>query len=104
MIARGRRRDAVDLAMFRLMRLVLDDAWSAPSAAAQLRELVPDQTVLRRTRARVSSALADRASTVAERAVATLDLAVGLCEAEPPGTTALPGGAAMGEQVLRWRR
>ena len=78
MIARGGRRDAVDAAMVRLVRLVLDDAWSAPWAAAQLREQVPDRAVLRRARARVSSALADRVSTVAERAAATLDLALEL--------------------------
>ena len=76
MIVRGGQRDATDAAMVQLVRLVLDDAWSAPAAAASLRARVPDDAILRRARARVAGALAERPSTVAARAAATLDLAL----------------------------
>jgi hypothetical protein len=72
----GRRLNAVDAAMVQLVRLVLDDAWAASTAAAQLRERVPNDSVLRRVRSRVAAALTDRASDVGERALVTLDLAL----------------------------
>jgi hypothetical protein len=72
----GPRRYAVDAAMLQLVRLVLDDGWTAATAAALLRERVRDEAVLRRARAKVSRVLAERAGTVAERAAATLDLAL----------------------------
>jgi hypothetical protein len=64
--------------MLQLVRLVLHDAWAAVTAAAQLRERVEDEAVLRRARAKVSWVLAERASRVSERAAATLDLALSL--------------------------
>lgn len=71
---RGRCRwDEVDAALLALIRLVLDDSWSARRAAAELRAKVPGDTVLRRVRSRVLNALADHPTPVAQRAAATLD-------------------------------
>lgn len=75
--------------MAQLVRLVLDDAWTAVTAAIQLRERVQDEAVLHRARARVSLALAEPASSVAERAAATLDRALSLGHPQPEGTPAL---------------
>jgi len=69
--------------MLQLLRLVLDDAWTAVTAAAQLRERVPDERVLRRARAKVAWALAERASEIAERAAATVDLALSVSHSQP---------------------
>ncbi|HUJ66898.1 MAG TPA: hypothetical protein VLX59_15245 [Acidimicrobiales bacterium] len=63
--------------MARLVPLVLDDAWTAFTAAAQLGGRPYEEVVLRRARARVLSASPGRESKVAPRAVATLDLAPG---------------------------
>jgi hypothetical protein len=60
--------------MLRLVRLVLDDAWSAAEAAATLRQMVPDDTVLYQLRSRVRRALAERTSPAGERASATLEI------------------------------
>jgi hypothetical protein len=59
-----------------LVRLVLDERWAATAAAAQLRECVPNDSVLRRVRLKVAAAVTDRASDVGERALVTLDLAL----------------------------
>lgn len=91
MSARSGRSDAVDAAMALLLRLVLDDTWSAASAAAKLREQVPSRAVLSRARARVSAAMAERVSAVAERAAETLDLALsvaGKASRDPAATSA----------------
>ncbi len=70
--------DAVESAMRRLVALVVDDAWNVTTAAAQLRQAVHDDGVLRRARARVSRALAEGAGAIGERAAATLDAALAL--------------------------
>ena len=72
------RLGTVDVAMRVVVRLVVDDAWSAIEAARQLRERVPDESVLRRARARVIRALAERAGLFGQRAVATIDAALAL--------------------------
>ena len=68
----------VDSVMVLLVRLTVADEWSAEGAATQLREKAGDDAVLRRVRARVSLAMADRPSVVGERALAILDLALSL--------------------------
>lgn len=70
--------------MLWLVRLVLDDDWSPARAARQLRESVADDAILNGLRARVIWAQSDRVSTVAERAIATLDLALTLRDGEQP--------------------
>ena len=72
----NRRRDAVDRAIAELVRLVIEDTWTAVTAAVQLRGHVSDEAVLRRARSRVGWALAERSSIIAERAAATLDAAL----------------------------
>ena len=72
---------ALDDVMVLLVRLAVADEWSAASAARQLREKARDDAVLRRVRARVSWAMAERPSVVGGRALATLDLALSL---DPP--------------------
>jgi hypothetical protein len=71
--------------MAHLVPLVLDDAWVVAEAAAQLRGWLYHEVVLRRVRARVLSASTGRSSSVAQRLVATLDLALssGLSPEEP---------------------
>lgn len=69
-----RRWGPVDAALLTLIRLVLDDGWSAHQAAADLRARVADQSVLHLVRARVRDALAERPTPVAQRAVRTLDV------------------------------
>jgi len=73
----GCRWDKVDARLLASIRLVLDDAWSAHRAAADLRVRVADDTVLRRVRTRVRDALADRPTPVAQRAALTLDVLLG---------------------------
>ena len=75
--------------MLQLVRLVLDDAWTACHAAVQLRQQVSDEAVLRRARAKVAWALAERASSIAERAAATLDVALSLGHPQPLAAPAL---------------
>jgi len=75
---RGRREGVpqwgeVDAALLTLIRLVLDDGWSAQRAGLELREKVNDDSVLRRVRIRVHNALAERPTFVAQRAAQTLD-------------------------------
>lgn len=79
----GRRWDEVDTAMLALIRLVLDDSWSAQWAAAALRVRVVDESVIRRVRTRVENALADRPTPVARRAKRTLDVLLGDDRREP---------------------
>lgn len=75
-MAVGRRLSGIDLAMAHLVRLVFDQDWSAATAAVQLREFVGDDArVLDHLRIRVETAAADRASDVADRALATLEAA-----------------------------
>ena len=71
------RWDDTDAALLALIRLVLDDSWSAQRAAAELRARVADETALRRARTRVRNALAERATPVAQRAELTLDVLLG---------------------------
>ncbi len=74
--ARRRDWDAVDATVLQVVRLVLDDGWTAQEAAAEVRRGVSDQFVLRRAWARVERALAERRSAIAVRAAATLRLAM----------------------------
>lgn len=74
------RWDDVDAALLALIRLVLDDSWSAHRAAAELRAKVPRDAVLRRVRARVLNALAEHPTPVAQRAALTLDAVFGTPE------------------------
>jgi hypothetical protein len=70
-----RRSD--DVAMLHLVRMVLDEGWSAPVAARRLLDLVDgDRRLLHRARARVVHAATERASAVTKRALTTLDLAI----------------------------
>lgn len=82
-VRRGHRRDAADVAIAQLVPLVLDDAWTAVTAAAQLRRRPYDEVILRRARARVLSVSPGPASNVAKRAVVTLDLALDSGRASP---------------------
>jgi hypothetical protein len=61
--------------MLHLVRLVLDDRWTADAAAVRLSQTVRDPAVLRHMSFRVRRALDDRPSTIAERAAITLALA-----------------------------
>ena len=88
------RYSLTDAAMVQLVRLIIDDAWTAVGAAAQLRERVPDDAVLRRVHAKVSSALVERASSVGERAAATLELALSL---DPPRRPRPPADYQLGD-------
>lgn len=72
----ARRRHEVDLVILELLRLVSEESWTPRKAAGTLRRRVPDQSVLRVARTRVVRALAERPSTVAHRAAATLDAAL----------------------------
>ena len=63
--------------MAHLMRLVMDERPMA-AAARRLREVVPDDAVLRRVRARLSRTMLDRSGAIGERAVATIDAAMAL--------------------------
>ena len=74
--ARDRRVDAV---IIQLVRLVLDEDWSADGGATQLREHAGGP-VLRRALARVRIANIDRPTPVSARATATLEAAL-----EPAG-------------------
>ena len=76
-LAGHRRWDDVDAAMLALIRLVLDDSWSAKRAASELGLKVRNQTVLRRVRARVRNALAESPTPVAQRAALTLEVLFG---------------------------
>lgn len=93
---RDRRPDPVDTAIVQLVRLVLDDSWSASTAAIVLCDLVEDQAVLRRARTRVAWAAADRASHVTERALATLDLAINPTHPQPSLVAAYAAAARAG--------
>lgn len=71
----ARRR--LDVVLVHLVRLVLDDGWSAPAAAGRLIDLVDgDPAVLRGVRARVLRGTGAPAGRYGERALATLDLAL----------------------------
>ena len=74
------RWDEVDAALLAVIRLVLDDSWSAHRAAAELRAKVPDEAVLRRVRNRVMNAHAKHPTPVAQRAALTLDALFGTPE------------------------
>ena len=88
-LAGHRRWDDVDAAMLALIRLVLDDSWSAKRAASELALKVRNQTVLRRVRARVRNALAENPTPVARRAALTLDVLFGGAE----GISVIAGGS-----------
>lgn len=72
-----RRWGQEDAALLSLIRLVLDDSWSANRAAVELRSRVADEAALHRVRARVRRALVERPTPVAERAARTLDVVLG---------------------------
>ncbi len=83
---RRRRAGRVDLAMLPLVRLVCDDAVTVGVAGQELRQQVPDEFLLRRVRARVVAAVAERTSSLGERALAIVDAAL----AATPVTAAAP--------------
>lgn len=66
--------DEADAALLALIRLILDDSWSAEGAASELRVKVTDESVLCRVRTRVRRALAERPTPMAQRAERTLDV------------------------------
>ena len=72
----GRAWDEVDSALVALIRLVLDQSWTAERAGAELRARVRNDQVLLRVRARVRNALDERPTPVARRAARTLDMAL----------------------------
>jgi hypothetical protein len=74
----GRRFTPVDAAMVHLVRLVVDEAWTAASAGAALSRQIPDMAVLRRAQARVRRALAEGVTPVGQRAAATLEVALAI--------------------------
>lgn len=93
----GRRSwDAADVALLALIRLALEDSWSAQRAAAELRLRVTDESVLYRVRARVRNALSDRPTPVAQRCARTLEVLLG----EP---ARLSSGVDSGHAVTRYR-
>lgn len=72
-VERAHHWDELDAALLALIRLVLDDSWSAEQAAEKMAGQVTDESVLRRLRARVVSALAERPTPLAARAAQTMD-------------------------------
>jgi hypothetical protein len=63
--------------MVRLVRLALEEHWTAAAAARALLEATGhDQGVLRRVRAKVLRSSPEHATPVTGRALATLDLAI----------------------------
>lgn len=63
--------------MVHLVRLVVSDGWSAPTAASHLLRIAGgDHTVLHRARSRVLRGAADPPGRFARRALDTLDLAM----------------------------
>jgi hypothetical protein len=64
--------------MVHLVRLVVDEGWTAASAGQALSQQVPDKAVLRRARARVQRAMADGITPVGSRAVATIQVALAI--------------------------
>jgi hypothetical protein len=99
-----RRRDAVDRAIAELVRLVVEDTWTAVTAAVQLGRQVSDEAVLRRARSRVGWALAERSSIIGERAAATLDAALASsaeASAASPGPRS-PASRPWSPSARRW--
>lgn len=84
-----RRWGEVDAALLALIRLVLDDSWSAQQAAAELGDKVTDDWVLRIVRIRVQSAFDEHPTPVAQRAARTLDVLLG----DADGTLASAGSS-----------
>ena len=72
------RHDGVDVAMAHLVRLVVDEAWTAQDAAARLLGRVRQRAALRRLRTKVVLAQIERPGRFGERAIATLDAALAL--------------------------
>ncbi len=83
----ARQRDEADLVILELIRLVTEDSWTPRRAAATLRRRTPNESALREARRCVLRALADRRSTGARRAAATLDAALELARARRPLTS-----------------
>jgi hypothetical protein len=73
-----RRFTPVDAAMVHLVRLVVDEGWTAARAGEALSRQIPDTAVLRRARARVQRALVEGVTPVGNRAVATLEVALAI--------------------------
>mgnify|MGYP006315834139 CR=1 FL=1 len=72
------RRGSTDVAMLHLVREVLDESWSPQVATHRLLELVGgDLRVLQRAHARVLQAAMERTTAITERALVTLELALG---------------------------
>jgi hypothetical protein len=85
----------LDLAILKLVRLVLADDWQADAAGERLRFHVgEDQQVLRLLRARVAQAMLKRPSALGMRATATLAHAL-LPDASDPGLSQRRGTCTM---------
>ncbi len=67
--------------MVHLVRLVVDETWTAASAGAALSRQIPDMAVLRRAQARVLRALAEGVTPAGQRAAATLEVALAIAAA-----------------------
>ena len=75
----GPRRpwSSVDQLVLELVRLVQDEHWSDVDAAAELRRQGHDENALVLARARVAAAQVERPSAYGDRAIATLNAALG---------------------------
>jgi hypothetical protein len=72
-----RPRPSTEFALFHVVHVVLDEAWSPKVAANRLLKRVDgDLIVLRRARARVLGGATERPTAITERALATLALAL----------------------------
>ena len=69
----NKRWDQTDAALLALVRLILDDSWTAGRAAAELRTRIADDSVLRQLRARVRAAHTDPPTPLEQRAAQTVD-------------------------------
>ena len=70
---------STDAALGQLVRVILDEPWSPAMASSRLLALVGrDHAPLRRARVRVLDAAMERPTPITERALITLDLALGI--------------------------
>jgi hypothetical protein len=75
--ARHRRRRTVEATLAHLVRVVLDEHWTAHRAAQAILEFTDhDRGVLRRVRARILRGTPAPTTPVTDQALATLDLAI----------------------------
>lgn len=75
------RRGPVDIVVAHLVRLIVDEHWKAEPAGEALKRLVPSDSMLRKVMVRVSRVQAHPGSRINERALATLNVALGMDQA-----------------------